>query len=147
TEALAAYRDDPNVEYVQPNYIYHTTVAPDDTQYGQLWAFRNTGQTVNATIQGEGWIYPTNNPGTAGYDIDIEPAWDHITDCSSVVVAVIDTGINYTQEDLAINMWNGGAAYPNHGWNYVNGNNNPMDMNGHGTHVAGIIGAAGNNAR
>jgi thermitase len=147
TEALAAYQGDPNVDYVQPNYIYHTTVAPDDTLYGQLWAFRNSGQPVDATIQGDGWIYPTNNPGTAGYDMDIEPAWDHITDCSSVVVAVIDTGINYLQEDLEANMWNGGAAYPNHGWNYINGNNNPMDLNGHGTHVAGIIGAVGNNAR
>jgi subtilisin family serine protease len=62
------------------------------------------------------------------------------------VVAVVDTGVNYNQQDLAGNMWNGGATYPNHGFNYIDNNNDPMDLNGHGTHVAGIIGAAGNNA-
>jgi len=145
--ALAAYQNDPNVEYVQPNYIYQTTAAPTDTQYGQLWAFKNTGQNVNSIIQGGDSTYTTNNPGTAGDDVNIEPAWDHITDCSSVVVAVVDSGVNYTQEELVGNMWNGGATYPNHGYNYVDGNSDTMDFHGHGTHVAGIIGAAGNNAK
>lgn len=139
-QALAAYQNDPEVEHAQPNYVYHASAVPSDTQYGQLWAFKNTGQTI-AT----GNYSPTF--GTAGDDIDIEKAWDHITDCSSVVVAVVDSGVNYNQEDLAGNMWNGGASFPNHGWNYVNNNNDPMDLNGHGTHVAGIIGAAGNNAQ
>ena len=140
--ALAAYQNDPNVEYVQPNYIYHTTAitAPNDPQYGQLWAFNNTGQTIATGA------YPTNNPGTTGDDMNIEPAWGHITDCSSVVVAVVDSGVNYDQQDLAGNMWNGGATYPNHGYNFVDNNNDPMDRNGHGTHVAGIIGAEGNNS-
>jgi subtilisin family serine protease len=137
--ALAAYQNDPGVEYVQPNYIYDTANAPNDSQYGQLWAFKNAGQTVAG-----GTYMP--NIGTPGDDMNIEPAWDHITDCSSVVVAVVDSGVNYTQEDLVGNMWNGGATYPNHGYNYVDGNSDPMDLNGHGTHVAGIIGAAGNNA-
>jgi hypothetical protein len=78
--ALAAYRNDSNVEYVQPNYIYRAAAAPNDTQYGQLWAFRNTGQTITT-----GTYMP--NAGTPGDDMNIEPAWDHITDCSSVVVA------------------------------------------------------------
>ena len=138
-QALAVYRSNPAVEQAQPNYIYHATAVPSDTQYGQLWAFKNTGQTVTT-----GTYNPTN--GTAGDDIDIEKAWDYITDCSSVVVAVVDSGVNYNQEDLTANMWNGGASFPNHGWNYVNNNNDPMDLKGHGTHVAGIIGAAGNNA-
>ncbi len=137
--AVADYQNDQNVEYVQPNYIYHTTLAPSDAQYGQLWAFKNIGQTITT-----GNYTPIS--GTPGDDMNIEKAWDHITDCSSVIVAVVDSGVNYNQEDLAENMWNGGAIYPNHGWNYVNGNNDPMDLNGHGTHVAGIIGAAGNNA-
>ena len=139
--ALAAYKSEPDVESVQPNFIYHTLAVPNDTQYGQLWAFRNTGQTIT----GVGSDPPTT--GSAGNDMDIEPAWDHITDCSSVVVAVLDTGVNYRHEDLAANMWDGGAAYPNHGWNFVDDNNDPMDLAGHGTHVAGIIGAAGNNGR
>jgi len=139
TDALAAYRDDPNVEYAQPNYIYHAAAVPVDTQYAQLWAFKNTGQTITT-----GTYSPMN--GTAGDDMNIERAWSHITDCSSVVVAVVDSGVNYNQEDLVANMWNG-PGFPNHGWNYVNNNNDPMDLDGHGTHVAGIIGAAGNNGK
>src|SRR6267143_419402 len=139
TEALVAYQNDPNVEAVQPNYIYHAAAVPVDTQYAQLWAFKNTGQTITT-----GTYSPMN--GTAGDDMNIERAWSHITDCSSVVVAVVDSGVNYNQEDLVANMWNG-PGFPNHGWNYVNNNNDPMDLDGHGTHVAGIIGAAGNNGK
>jgi subtilisin family serine protease len=140
TEALVAYQNDPNVDAVQPNYIYHAAAVPNDTQYAQLWAFKNTGQTITT-----GTYSPTT--GTMGDDMNIEPAWSHITDCSGVVVAVVDSGVNYNQEDLAANMWNGGTSFPNHGWNYVDNNNNPMDLDGHGTHVAGIIGAAGNNGK
>jgi len=136
--ALTAYRDDPDIEYAQPNYIYRAAALPNDIQYGQLWAFRNTGQSV-AT----GTYAP--DAGTAGDDMNIEPAWDHITDCSSVVVAVLDSGVNHTHEDLATNMWNGGSSFPNHGHDFVDDDNDPMDPNGHGTHVAGIIGAVGNN--
>lgn len=137
--AVATYSSDPNVEYAQPNYIYHTTAAPNDPQYGQSWALKNTGQTV---ISG---TY-TPNAGVAGNDMNVEPAWGHITDCSSVVVAVVDSGVNYNQEDLAGNMW-ASAAYPNHGANFTGEGaaDDPMDLNGHGTHVAGIIGAVGNN--
>ncbi len=138
--AQASYRSDPSVEYVQPNYIYHALAVPDDPQYGQLWAFRNTGQAV------AGGDF-TPDAGTAGADMDIEPAWDHITDCSGAVVAVLDTGVNYNHEDLAGNMWDGGPGFPKHGWNYVDNNADPMDLEGHGSHVAGIIGAAGNNGR
>src|SRR6266487_3133313 len=139
-EALVAYRSDPNVDSVQPNYIYRAAAAPNDTQYGQLWAFKNTGQNITT-----GTFSPTS--GIAGDDMNIEPAWSHITDCSSVVVAVVDSGVNYTQEDLAPNMWNGCPSFPNHGHDYVDNDNDPMDLNGHGTHLAGIIGAAGNNAQ
>jgi thermitase len=136
--ALAAYQDDPNVETVQPNYIYRAAAVPSDTQYSQLWAFKNAGQTV-AT----GAYAP--NAGTAGDDMNLEPAWDHITDCSSVVVAVIDSGVNYAHEDLAVNMWNGGSANPKHGHDFADNDDDPKDPIGHGTHVAGIIGAAGDN--
>jgi len=109
--ALTAYRNDPNVEYAQPNYIYHATAVPNDTLYVQLWAFTNIGP---------------------GDDMNIEPAWDRITDCSSVVVAVLDTGVNYNHEDLAASMWNGGSSFPNHGHDFVDNDNDPMDLDGTG---------------
>jgi subtilisin family serine protease len=136
--ALTAYRNDPNVQYVQPNYIYHAAATPNDTQYGQLWGFKNTGQAVILSNY-------SPNVGTAGDDMNIEPAWDRITDCSSVVVAVLDTGVNYNHEDLAASMWNGGSSFPNHGHDFVDNDDDPMDPNGHGTHLAGVIGAVGNN--
>lgn len=132
----------PGVISVQPNFVYHAATLPNDPQINQQWALKNTGQTVsNAT-------YATSNPGTPGDDIDAESAWQYQSDCSSVTVAVVDTGINYTQQDLANNMWNGGAQYPHHGYDFVSNDNDPYPTTGdelHGTHVAGIIGAEGNN--
>lgn len=148
-QALAAYQNDPNVESVQPNFIYHIAAAPNDPSYSQQWALKNTGQTVtNAYTQppSSPLSYTTSNPGTSGDDLGTESAWGYITDCSAVTVAVVDSGVNYNHGDLAANMWNGGVTYPNHGYNYVDTNNDPMDRNGHGTHVAGIIGAVGNNS-
>jgi subtilisin family serine protease len=84
-------------------------------------------------------------------------AWDVRTDCSSTIVAVLDSGVNYNHQDLRDNMWDGsggcvdenGAAIPggcpHHGWDTANDDNDPMDTNGHGTHVAGTIGARGDN--
>ena len=138
-EALASYQGDPSVEAVQPNYVYRALLAPNDPSYGQLWGLKNIGQTI-----GTGSYAPTS--GTAGADINIENAWDHITDCSSVVVAVIDSGVNYNHEDLAGNMWDGGPGFPLHGTDFVSGDDDPMDLAGHGTHVAATIGAVGNNA-
>ncbi|MCR4300995.1 MAG: S8 family serine peptidase [Sulfuricaulis sp.] len=143
SQGMTLYNADPNIESVQPNYIYHALAVPNDTQYGQMWGLKNTGQTIATAT------YPTNNPGVAGQDMDMEAAWDRVTDCRSIVVAVVDSGVNYTHQDLAANMWDGTAAgYPNHGYDFADNDNDPMpqDANGHGTHVAGTIGAAGNNS-
>lgn len=141
-DAIASYQDNPNVAYAQPNFIYQWDAVPNDTLYGELWGLKNSGQTITAPS------YMHNNPGIAGMDMDMELAWDYITDCHSMIVAVIDSGINYTHMDLAANMWDGGAGYPNHGWDFAQDDNDPMPADGdaHGTHVAGIIGAVGNNA-
>jgi thermitase len=144
-EAVATYAADPGVEYAQPNYVYRIAAAPDDADYGQLWAFENTGQAVSSVVQPGGALYYPYW-GTAGSDANLEKAWDHITDCAGVVVAVVDTGVNYDHQDLAANMWDGGPSYPNHGYDAWDGDPDPMDRHGHGTHVAGIIGAVGDNA-
>lgn len=144
-QAVAAYASNPNVASVQPNYIYHAMATPGpipDPQYSQLWAAKNTGQAITSGT------YPAGAPvaGTAGDDMNLEAAWNVQNDCSTVTVAVIDTGVNYNSTDLAANMWNGGIAAPLHGWNFVGaGSNDPMDLTGHGTHVAGTIGAVGGN--
>lgn len=142
--AIEDFKKDPDVEYAQPNYIYHATAIPNDPSFAQAWGFRNTGQQI---VSAGGPDSPTNthNPGTAGLDMKMEYAWNTITDCSSVIVAVVDTGVNYNQTDLVNNMWNGGGSYPNHGYDFVSNDDDPMDLNGHGTHVAGTIGAHGNN--
>jgi subtilisin family serine protease len=142
SQAISALQGSSAVEHAQPNYRYYATAVPNDASYGQLWGLRNTGQTITSPA------YGTNNPGVAGSDMDAELAWDQLTDCSSVVVAVLDTGINYTHVDLAANMWNSGT-FPFHGFDFIDSDNNPMPVGGseqHGTHVAGTIGAVGNNA-
>lgn len=145
-QAVSLYANNPNVASVQPNYIYHTMATPGptpDPQYGQLWAAKNIGQAITTGT------YPAGIPvtGTAGDDMNLEAAWNVQNDCSSVTVAVVDSGVNYNSTDLAANMWNGTAVgAPLHGWNFVGaGSNDPMDLNGHGTHVAGTIGAVGGN--
>ncbi|PKA17567.1 S8 family serine peptidase [Leptospira haakeii] len=148
-EAITEYSTHPDVEYVQPNYIYHANTSPNDPIYNQLWGMNNTGQSVIT------YTYPTNNPGTSNSDMRMESAWDVNTDCANTIVAVVDSGVNYNHQDLSANMWSSGSCVSDkgvslgscsNGWNYVNNNSDPMDLNGHGTHVAGTIGAKGNNA-
>lgn len=150
---LQEYRNRPDVEYAEPNYYRQKFVAPNDTNYGQLWGLKNTGQTITDPMDTDG-LYPTNNPGTSGKDMDLETAWNTQTDCSANIVAVIDTGVNYNHSDLSANMWNGascvsetGAALGSctSGYDFVDNDKLPMDLDGHGTHVAGTIGARGNN--
>jgi uncharacterized repeat protein (TIGR01451 family) len=141
-EGLAsALQNNPNVVYVEPNYIWHLNDTPNDTSYSQLWGLKNTGQTVSGS------------PGIAGADISAEAAWSVTTGSASIVIGVIDTGVDYTHPDLAANIWNnpGGkgnvlCAAGTHGFNAITRTCNPMDDHYHGTHVSGTIGAAGNNA-
>lgn len=131
------------IEYAQPNYIYTVDAIPDDPLRGEQWAFHNVGQT-------------NGNPDA---DVDALEAWQVERGSESVVVAVIDSGIDYTHEDLAANIWTNPGEIPDngvdddgngyvddiHGWDFVNNDNDPMDDYDHGTPVAGIIGAVGNN--
>ncbi|MDD5567370.1 MAG: S8 family serine peptidase [Patescibacteria group bacterium] len=117
---------DPTVEYAEPNYIEHIFTTPNDTSFGQLWGLHNTGQTVNGTA------------GTLDADMDAPDAWTIETGSSSVTVAVIDSGIAQNHPDLHASVVSG--------YDFVDLDSTPEDQNGHGTHVAGTIGAIGNNA-
>ena len=150
-DAVRGYQRDPDVEYAEPNYIYRSTLVPNDTRYGELWGLNNTGQLINGFA------------GTPDADIDAPEAWDLQTGSSSIVVGVIDTG-RQDHVDLVGNLWtnpgdptfNGvdndgnGKIDDVHGWNFF-GNNNVLYASdacddAHGTHTAGTIGAKGNNA-
>lgn len=123
-DKLAVVRAHPDVLYAEPDYRVHTSRTPNDPMFDSQWALRNTGQTG----------------GTPGADISAEQAWATTTGSPNTLMAVIDSGIDYTHADLAGNMW------PGIGHDFIVDVDDPMDDNGHGTHVAGTIGAVGNNA-
>ena len=134
--------------YAEPNYIVRTFSTPNDVSFPQLWGLENLGQAVNGGA-----------PGTAGSDIRAVPAWNVSMGSTIHVVGVIDTGIDYTHPDLVANMWSAPAAFSvdlgggavvtcaagTHGFNAITRTCDPMDDQGHGTHVAGTIGASGDN--
>ncbi len=136
------------VEYVEPNYIVYAIATPNDPSFGQLWGLQNTGQSILG-IQ-----------GMPGADISATSAWDISTGTKANVVAVVDTGIDYTHPDLAANTWSAPSDFTvtiagrsitckagSHGFNAITNTCDPMDDNDHGTHVSGTIGAAGNNGQ
>ncbi len=159
-----AYRALPGVEFVEPNYRIsldpedaedevggsfsvtemdrESSAMPDDPMFGEQWALENKGQ----------------RDGKIRADVGALNAWAKATGSNKVVVAVLDSGVDYTHPDLTNNMWvrpaniapyrdeQLGAIEDARGYNAVDNSGDPMDENGHGTHCAGIIGAEGNNA-
>jgi len=124
----------PQVEFAEPNFlISKDDLTPDDPQFNEQWALRNTGQSG----------------GQHGADIGASGAWETTVGSSATVIAVIDSGIDFTHPDLKNNQWtnlNGGAAGDLHGWDYVTDSGVIKDEQGHGTAIAGIIAAEGNNS-
>jgi thermitase len=163
-KAIREYSANPNVLYAEPDYLVSlpteqadnvpSTVeslelasmrTPNDPEFPLLWGLKNTGQAP---------FY-----GKSGADIKAPDAWGTTTGSSSVVIAIVDTGVDYTHPDLAANIWKNSGEIPNNGidddgngyiddirgWNFVSASNDPMDDHGHGTHCAGTIAAVGNN--
>ena len=132
TAAAAALERNPDVVYAEPNYRYRVSLIPNDPGFPDAWGLSA---------------------------ISAPAAWDVTTGSSSVAVAVIDSGIQASHPDLAPNVWSNPGEAANgldddgngkvddlHGWNFVANNASPNDDNGHGTHVAGTVGARGNDA-
>jgi subtilisin family serine protease len=153
-DALIRFNRSANILYAEPNYKIRALqpVIPNDPRFREQWGLNNTGQTG----------------GIPDADIDAPEAWEIETSASNIIVAVLDTGINYTHPDLAANMWinpgevsQPGVVGPNdfnnvdddgngyvddiYGYDFVDDDGDPNDENFHGTHVAGIIGAVGDN--
>ncbi|MDH4240202.1 MAG: S8 family serine peptidase, partial [Phycisphaerae bacterium] len=154
--ALAACRQDPAVEYAELNYLLYEHRTPNDTHFPIQWPLENTAQ-----------MYPESGrynhpPGKFDSDIDAPEAWDIFTGSAEVVVAVIDTGVDYAHRDIDDNMWvneaelNGTAGLDDdhngyvddiYGYDFYNRDGDPMDDRGHGTHCAGTIAAETDNSQ
>jgi hypothetical protein len=142
-QSLAVRRD---VQYAEPDYILTASELPDDAMFGNQWALQNVGQEI------------LGSSGTPGADIGATNAWALSTGGTGHAVAVVDTGVDYGHSDLAANVWSAPSAYSvrlgnrviscpagSHGYDAIKNTCDPLDDNGHGTHLAGIIGAVGNN--
>ncbi len=127
------------VEYAEPNYLYRFSATPDDPRFAEMWG-----------------LHASND-----HDIDAPAAWNVTTGSADVLVAVVDSGVDFSHPDLAGNIWtNPGEIADNgldddengfiddvHGWDFVHEDNVAQDNIGHGTHVAGTIGAEGDNGQ
>jgi subtilisin family serine protease len=148
-QLIAELSTDPQVESAEPNYLrWVSSSVPNDASFSYLWGLQNTGQPMDGTV------------GTPGDDIKFINAWSLArTSSPPVVVAVIDTGADYTHPDLAPSMWtnpgeiaaNGadddGNGYVDdvHGYDFADNTGDVTDSGIHGSHVSGTIAAAGNN--
>lgn len=131
------------VDIAEPNLIYRATVVPNDPDFENYWGLNNIGQTG----------------GTPDVDIDAPEAWEQATGSATVVIGVIDSGVDYRHPDLDANIWTNPREIPGngvdddgngwvddiHGIDTFNNDADPADDDGHGTHVTGTIAARGNN--
>jgi subtilisin family serine protease len=146
-DALLMLRSLEGVRYVERDAVIAPADVPNDPSFHLQWGARNTGQSILGV------------PGVINADMDLTDAWDITKGGQNFVIAVVDSGALLTHEDLVANLWtNPGETAGNgvdddgngliddiHGWDWFDDDNDPADEDGHGTPVAGIIGARGNN--
>lgn len=126
----------PSVEFAEPNFLIAKdqldSTTPTDPRFSEQWALTNTGQ----------------NGGQYGSDIGVTTAWRKTTGLRATIVAIIDSGVDFTHPDLMNNEWTNRTPTDGdvHGWDYVTDSGEVKDEQGHGTAIAGIIAAEGNNA-
>lgn len=178
TDVVGWAAQDPTITTVSPNFVYQLHLLPNDPALDFdhpdhvwteiLWGLKNEGEP--GLVVGS-YAPDSIQAGTADVDVDAPEAWDLTTGSDQVVLAVVDTGIDYNHPDLAGNIWHNLRDPPGdvdhdgnpdddgngfvddvHGWDFVGDDirhpvhdNDPADPLGHGTHVAGIMGAVGNN--
>lgn len=123
-QAIAVLANNPVVLYVEPDYIVQPVATPNDTFFDLQWGLDNQGQDIRGAV------------GMPGADIDILDAWDAASSAGTLV-AVIDTGTQPDHPDLQSNL----VA----GWDFFDDDNDPSDLDGHGTHTAGTIAAVTDN--
>ena len=158
SDAVRQYRLDAAVAFAEPNYLRYATVLPADPLFGDLWGLNNTGQS-HAVSDADEDATATPQSGTAFADIDAPEAWDFQMG-NNTVVAVIDSGFDFSHPDLSTQAWTNLGETPSdgvdddgngyeddvQGWDFVNDDNDPTDVYGHGTHVSGTIAAALDNS-
>jgi subtilisin family serine protease len=142
------YASCPDVVYTEPNGMASPDGFPNDANFSKQWGLHNTGQMILNNIS-----------GTPDADIDAPEAWDIETGSPDVVIAIIDSGIDYTHPDLAANIWNNTDEIPGNGidddhngyiddirgWDFYYNDSNVTDGHGHGTMCAGVAGAVADN--
>lgn len=117
-EAIEQLSANPYVAYAEPDYLEELYVLPNDPLYGELWGM----QSIRAPL-----------------------AWNYTMGSDQIAVGIIDSGIDHTHPDIRENMWVSPDGRLSNGWNFADNDPFSMDINGHGTHVAGTVGAVGNN--
>jgi len=142
------------VDYVEPDAKLSVHAPPNDEYFPSQWGLLNTGQSLGTC----GTHTPSSPPGLPGADINVSPAWLKPDQRQPFVVAVLDTGVNLNNLDLGSHLWFARTAFDlevggekvsceigSRGFNSITGSCDPHDGEGHGTSVAAILGAIGDN--